>query len=283
VAERAAPTAEQHAAITASGSAAVSAGAGCGKTMVLAERFVHLLRPGPDGSAPVSEVSQILAVTFTEKAAGEMKRRIRALVAEEIICASDAQRPHWERVRRELLGAQVSTIHALCARILRDNPLEAGIDPHAAVLDEYESRDYLERVIESELLLRLRAGDPAVQSLLARTRGLHGGRGRGAVRTMARLLEAASRLGREGDWLVRATEDATDPALLAPPLADAIRALIDGIETWIAMPKAPAAAREVAAEWPRGGSSSRRCAMRRSPTRSWHCCRSRRGSAGGPS
>src|SRR5262245_22033484 len=100
MAERSAPTPAQHAAITAPGSAAVSAGAGCGKTMVLAERFVHLLRPAADGAAPVSEVAQILAVTFTEKAAGEMKRRIRELVAGEIERACDAERPHWERVRR---------------------------------------------------------------------------------------------------------------------------------------------------------------------------------------
>src|SRR6185369_2139963 len=112
------------------------------------------------------------------------------------------------------------------------------------------SRDYQERVIEAELLMRLRAGDPAVQSLLARTRGSHGGRGRGAVRTIARLLEAASRLGRGGAWLVTATEQATDPALLMPPLADAIRTLVDGIETWLAMPRPSAAAREVTADWP---------------------------------
>jgi ATP-dependent exoDNAse (exonuclease V) beta subunit len=71
-------TDEQQAAIAVAGSAVVRAGAGSGKTEVLARRFVHLLRPSADGAPPpVAEVGQILAITFTEKAAGEMKRKIR--------------------------------------------------------------------------------------------------------------------------------------------------------------------------------------------------------------
>jgi ATP-dependent helicase/nuclease subunit A len=250
VAERVALTAAQAAAITAAGSAAVCAGAGSGKTLVLAERFVHLLRPGGDGSPPVDQVAQILAITFTEKAAGEMKRRIRQLVGAAVTTARGDERVHWERVRRELLGAQVSTIHALCARLLRDNPLEAGIDPHAVVLDEYESRDFNERVIEAELLARLRAGDAAARRLVARTRGLAGPRGGGAVRTIARLLDAMFRLGEDGGWLVEATARATEPAALAGPLGTAVQALVDEVEAWIASAPASAAARELAAGWP---------------------------------
>src|SRR5688572_11872615 len=104
---------EQQAAVQAPGGAAVLAGAGCGKTTVLARRFVHLLRARDDGTALVGEVGRILAITFTEKAAAEMKKRIRALVAAELAAAPEgAPRAHWERVRRDLLGAQISTIHA---------------------------------------------------------------------------------------------------------------------------------------------------------------------------
>src|SRR3989442_14851803 len=91
VTERWAPTPEQETAIRVEGSAVVRAGAGCGKTAVLAERFVHLLRPRADGvPPPVGEVGEILAITFTEKAAAEMKQRIRAVVAEEVAGATDA-------------------------------------------------------------------------------------------------------------------------------------------------------------------------------------------------
>src|ERR1051326_4256016 len=144
VAEEWTPTAQQPAATEVDGSARVRAGAGSGKTAVLAHRFVHLLRPRPDGPAPVAEVGAILAITFTEKAAAEMKRKIRAVVAAERPAATDATRAHWTRVRRELLGAQISTIHAFCARILRENPLEAVVDPRAVVLDQHESRTYVE-------------------------------------------------------------------------------------------------------------------------------------------
>ncbi len=114
MAERAA-TPEQLAAIRVVGSAAVRAGAGAGKTRVLSEHFLHLLR-GEDGERPVEQVSEILAITFTEKAAAEMKTKIRALLTAEAAGAPAAEWPRWERARRELLGAQISTIHAFCHR-----------------------------------------------------------------------------------------------------------------------------------------------------------------------
>src|SRR5213079_3417662 len=115
----------------------------------------------PDG--PVAEVNQILAITFTEKAAAEMTRKIREVIADELGAAGAATRAHWARVRRDLLGAQISTIHAFSARVLRENPLEAGVDPRAAVLDEHESRTYVESAVEAALLAHLRAGDAAAR------------------------------------------------------------------------------------------------------------------------
>ena len=184
------PTDEQRAAVEVAGSAAVRAGAGSGKTAVLARRFVHLLRP--DG--PVAEVSQILAITFTEKAAAEMTRKIREVIADELGAADAATRAHWARVRRDLLGAQISTIHAFSARVLRENQLEAGVDPRAVVLDEHESRTYVESTVEAALLSRLRAGDGAARELVLRE-GLAGGRSGGAVELVADFL-ARQEIGR---------------------------------------------------------------------------------------
>src|SRR5439155_162232 len=143
----------------------------------------------PDG--PVAEVSQILAITFTEKAAAEMTRKIREVLADELAAADAATRAHWARVRRDLLGAQISTIHAFSARVLRENPLEAGVDPRAVVLDEHESRTYVESAVEAALLAHLRAGDAAARELVLRE-GLAGGRNGGAVGLVADLLARAS-------------------------------------------------------------------------------------------
>ncbi len=197
-------TPEQERAIDATGSVGIRAGAGTGKTGVLAARFVALLRPRGDQSALVDEVRQILAITFTDKAAAGVKERIRTLVAAELERAAPGERASWERVRRELLGAQISTIHAFCARIVRENPLEAGIDPEAAILDEHEGRAWVEGIVEDELIARLRRGDAATTALLRRRRSLRGGRDGGAVGAVVRILERLGTSGRDPTWLAEA-------------------------------------------------------------------------------
>jgi ATP-dependent helicase/nuclease subunit A len=101
----------------------VHAGAGSGKTSVLVERFVRAARD--DGAG----VDGVLAITFTDKAAAEMKLRIRTRLAE----LGERQ------LARETERAWVSTIHGFCSRVLRAHPLAAGIDPEYRVLDEGEA------------------------------------------------------------------------------------------------------------------------------------------------
>ena len=100
----------------------VSAGAGTGKTAVLVARFVNLVRTGS------AEVDQILTITFTEKAADEMKGRI----AEEF--RGQGMRNEGNAVE----GAYISTIHSFCSRLIRENPFAAGVDPEFEVMDEME-------------------------------------------------------------------------------------------------------------------------------------------------
>jgi ATP-dependent helicase/nuclease subunit A len=111
---------EQLAAVEADGSVFVSAGAGTGKTSVLVERYVRAVCDrGID-------VESILVITYTRKAAGELRTRIRASLRER-------GRPD---LARELDGAWISTIHGFCNRLLRAHPFAAGLDPRFRELED---------------------------------------------------------------------------------------------------------------------------------------------------
>ena len=117
---RPAPSAQQRAAIDARGTVFVAAGAGTGKTAVLVERFVRAVVD--DGL----DVDSLLVITYTERAAGELRARIRARLLER-------DRPD---LALALDSAWVSTIHGFCRRLLSAHPLAAGVDPSFRVLDE---------------------------------------------------------------------------------------------------------------------------------------------------
>ncbi|MDH3283694.1 MAG: UvrD-helicase domain-containing protein, partial [Acidobacteriota bacterium] len=106
---------------------AVEAGAGTGKTTLLVGRIVEGLR------REKLTMRRLGAITFTRKAAGELRTRLRAEIAR---ARERDDSPELERARREQPLARVSTIHAFCHRILRQNPLAAGLDPDFEVVDE---------------------------------------------------------------------------------------------------------------------------------------------------
>jgi ATP-dependent helicase/nuclease subunit A len=114
-------TDEQEAAVARrQSSLLLAAGAGSGKTSVLVERFVRAVRE--DGVAP----GRILAITFTERAAGELRQRVRSRMLEL-----------GEReAARETEAANVCTFHSFCARLLRIHPMQAGVEPGFEILEE---------------------------------------------------------------------------------------------------------------------------------------------------
>ncbi len=132
---------QRQAALDHTRSKCVTAGAGTGKTHVLVQKYISLLETGVG-------VGNILALTFTEKAAGEMKVRVRQALAEK-------EGEGWDAVRDEFLWAKVSTFHSFCASVLREFPLEAGVGPAFAVLDEREAT--LLREAAADVLIH---GDP---------------------------------------------------------------------------------------------------------------------------
>ena len=116
----------------------VEAAAGTGKTTALVSRIVALLASGN------AELQKIVAVTFTEKAAGEMKLRIRAEIERARQTRNErAPNPALERALEQLELARISTIHAFCADLLHERPVEAGVDPLFEVTPEDESERLL--------------------------------------------------------------------------------------------------------------------------------------------
>jgi ATP-dependent helicase/nuclease subunit A len=110
----------------------VEAAAGTGKTTELVGRIVRILAEGR------ATVGQIVAVTFTEKAAGELKLRLRERLDRERAAADDLseRRQRLDAALSQLEEAHVSTIHGFCADLLRERPVEAGVDPLFEVLTE---------------------------------------------------------------------------------------------------------------------------------------------------
>jgi len=123
----------------------IQAGAGTGKTHSLVSLCVELL-----GRQDPLPPAKLWAVTFTEKAAAELKGRIRSRVDD--LAGRD---PSWRRVRRDLGLAQIGTIHSLCGQILRRHAAAAGVDPGFTVLDEEQARRFVREACEGTALRAL--------------------------------------------------------------------------------------------------------------------------------
>jgi ATP-dependent helicase/nuclease subunit A len=117
----------------------VEAAAGTGKTTALVGRIVGLIRAG------AGTLNRIVAVTFTEKAAGEMKLRLRSEIEKVRPLAAREERDRLDRALEELELARIGTIHAFCGDILHERPIEAGIDP----LFEVDSEDEAEAIADA--------------------------------------------------------------------------------------------------------------------------------------
>jgi ATP-dependent helicase/nuclease subunit A len=152
------PTPEQAAAIEAEArSVMVEAGAGTGKTGTMVDRYCRVVCD--QGVSP----DAVLAFTFTEKAAAELRERIRAAVAERAAAGSERAR----ELVPALGGAWVTTIHGFCNRLLAAHPVAAGIDPRFRVLDATEAERTAGEAFELALEEFLAGGDASRERLVA--------------------------------------------------------------------------------------------------------------------
>ena len=136
----------------------VTAGAGSGKTRTLVARYISLLA---EGLSP----RRVVAITFTEKAAREMRSRVRASLVDQISLAKvDGERQRWNQLEAQMDSARIGTIHSLCAEILRAHPAEASVDPRFDVLDEGLAATLRAQAVADTLAWLV--GDPAFAQLL---------------------------------------------------------------------------------------------------------------------
>ena len=212
---RPAPNDQQRAAIEARGDVFVAAGAGTGKTAVLVERFVSSVVD--DGL----DIGSLLVITYTERAAGELRARIRARLIER-------GRPD---LALELDGAWVSTIHGFCRRLLGTYPLAAGVDPGFRVLDEPQALVLQAEAFATALERFCAADEPDRWQLLATY---------GAVGLRQMLVEVFATLRSAGRELV------LEPGALAP-LAERVQTLREAAECLVADVRATETQRGAAA------------------------------------
>src|SRR2546429_7225116 len=137
----------------------VSAGPGAGKTLVLVERYLEILR-----TKRVS-VDNIVAITFTNRAANETRERVRKEIDNLLKQTDGDERRRWLRHKRALEGACITTIHGFCSRVLHEFPVEADIDPQFMLLDEHRATMLLEAMVEESLTNAIQHGDEKIVQL----------------------------------------------------------------------------------------------------------------------
>jgi ATP-dependent helicase/nuclease subunit A len=141
----------------------VEAAAGTGKTTELVQRIVAVLRTGR------TTVDKIVAVTFTRKAAGELRLRLRVELDRARSGATDASEIRFlEDALARLEEAHLGTIHAFCAEILRQRPVEAGIPPGFQEIDESQSARLYSRAFDTWIQQRLQEMSPALRRIISR-------------------------------------------------------------------------------------------------------------------
>ena len=233
---RARPSEEQSLVVEFAADLVVSAGAGSGKTRTLVDLYTRILaEPGIVGADSVSP-REILCLTFTERAARELQARIRTRVEDP-------------DVLRELESAPVTTFHGWCAGVLRDHPLEAGVDPRFTVLSEEAADELLHRTVIESLrgglesdpaarqaveLLGLREAGRKIADLVREIRTAGWGRTRPIERFEERLAEVEQRLDRELPDALVAAADALVAAARTGPLTPLGRDYLGAFESALA-------------------------------------------------
>jgi ATP-dependent exoDNAse (exonuclease V) beta subunit len=167
----------------------VEAAAGTGKTSELIARIVALLCSGHTADNEPATLERIVAVTFTEKAAGEMKLRLRGEIETQRANGSADVRARLDHALAHLELARIGTIHAFCGDVLHERPIEAGVDPLFEVVDEAVASSLLDRAFDQWFEQVLADPPEGVRRMLRRRpRDREGQTPREALRAAAGVL-----------------------------------------------------------------------------------------------
>ena len=139
----------------------VTAGAGSGKTRVLVGRYVNILEQ------QAADIDEVIAITFTEKAANEMKGRAwEEIIKREKKAGSPEEARRWRELARKAISARISTIDSFCAQLVREYPIEAGVDPEFAIMEELDMRRAMVAAARSTIDKMLQRKDPYMTALV---------------------------------------------------------------------------------------------------------------------
>lgn len=190
----------------------ISAGAGSGKTFTLTQRIASALS---DPESGIDDIDQICAITFTRKAAAELKGRVRSTLR--------AQGRLDQATKVD--DAWISTIHGMCSRILRAEALQLGVDPGFRVLEGKERDDLLAQALSEVLGRTSDIVDGAVRGALLREFAVRSHRNETSVASMVeRLADAAAAMPGGVNGFIRGPEPPR-PSTLARQLLEAYRAV----------------------------------------------------------
>jgi len=188
----------------------LEAGAGTGKTTVLVSRILALVTTGR------ATLDRIVAITFTEKAAGELKLRLREGIEEAIERTKDGEeRERLRTAATDLERTPVSTIHAFAQALLKERPFEAGLEPGFQVAAEIAGERVLDDAWDAWFDARMAEADDTL--LRALTLGLK----------IDDLRKAAITMAHERDVLGQPTER---PAYNATTLRDRLREAVETLK-----------------------------------------------------
>jgi ATP-dependent exoDNAse (exonuclease V) beta subunit len=215
----------------------VEAGAGTGKTTLLVARLVQLVAPSDDG-LPAAPLSRIAAITFTRKAAGELRLRIREALLRELACPelSGARRGRLAAALAGLDVAHVGTIHAFADRLLLGHPVEAALGPSHEILEDgaavlREAFAAFLHAAEAGTLAEALAGGPAAAVAEAAGEAFRDAL-RAGIRPESRELEHGELAGldRLFERLVERRDVPPRVAAVPPPDLAAFRKVVDAFD-----------------------------------------------------
>ncbi len=139
-------TPHQEKALNIEKSISLTANAGSGKTFVLAQRFLQIIT---STSAPLTKIA---AITFTEKAAGELFKRISVELEKLLLSVTNSEiKLRIEKIRKQLVSAKISTIHSFCIDLLKEFPVESSLDANFSTINEQKASELINISVESAL------------------------------------------------------------------------------------------------------------------------------------